>query len=312
MAETSTTGRVREATHAGSWYTADGTALADELGAYLRAVPASASIDASRAPRAVIAPHAGYSYSGPAAAWAYKAVDPRVVRRVFLLGPSHHVFLKQCALTTCDAYRTPMGDLAVDKVAVAELRATGAFAEMRLSVDEAEHSLEMHLPYIREVFKECSKMPPLVPVLVGALSRAAETNFGAIFAPYLDDPANLFVVSSDFCHWGARFGYTPFLEAQDRTRDRSDRVPRIHESVEALDRRGMALVEAKDADGFAAYLEETRNTICGRHPIAVFLRALRASSAFAEREVRFVRYEQSSAAASARDSSVSYASAVVY
>ena len=89
-------------------------------------------------------------------------------------------------------------------------------------------------------------------------------------------------------------------------------MPRIHESVEALDRRGMALVEAKDADGFAAYLEETRNTICGRHPIAVFLRALRASSAFAEREVRFVRYEQSSAATSARDSSVSYASAVVY
>ena len=86
MAEASTTGRVREATHAGSWYTADGTALADELGAYLRAVPASASIDASRAPRAVIAPHAGYSYSGPAAAWAYKAVDPRVVRRVFCSG----------------------------------------------------------------------------------------------------------------------------------------------------------------------------------------------------------------------------------
>ena len=93
MAEASTTGRVREPSHAGSWYTADGTALADELGAYLRAVPASASIDPRRAPRAVIAPHAGYSYSGPAAAWAYKAVDPRVVRRVFLLGPSHHAHI---------------------------------------------------------------------------------------------------------------------------------------------------------------------------------------------------------------------------
>lgn len=330
MAEVSTTGRVREPSHAGSWYTADGTALADELGAYLRAVPASASIGPRRAPRAVIAPHAGYSYSGPAAAWAYKAVDPRVVRRVFLLGPSHHVFLKRCALTTCDTYCTPMGDLAVDSNAVAELRATGAFAEMSLSVDEDEHSLEMHLPYIHAVFKDEKRTPPLVPVLVGSLSRAAEKTFGAIFAPYLDDPANLFVVSSDFCHWGARFGYTPFLKAEDRRRAArastsamhvaatraddaaNDATPRIHESIEALDRRGMALIETKDADGFAAYLEETRNTVCGRHPISVFLRALRASSAFAEREVRFVRYEQSSAVTSERDSSVSYASAVVY
>ena len=320
MAEASTTGRVREPSHAGSWYTADGTALADELGAYLRAVPASASIDPRRAPRPVIAPHAGYSYSGPAAAWAYKAVDPRVVRRVFLLGPSHHVFLKRCALTTCDTYRTPMGDLAVDADAVAELRGTGAFAEMSLTVDEDEHSLEMHLPYIRAVFKDEKNMPPLVPVLVGALSSAAEKTFGAIFAPYVDDPANLFVVSSDFCHWGARFGYTPFLKAEDRRRYETETntntsasgTPNIHESIEALDRRGMALIETKDADGFAAYLEETRNTVCGRHPISVFLRALRASSAFAEREVRFVRYEQSSAVTSERESSVSYASAVVY
>lgn len=323
MAEASTTGRVRHPSHAGSWYSADGTALADELGAYLRAVPSSASTHTTRAPRALIAPHAGYSYSGPAAAWAYKAVDPRVVRRVFLLGPSHHVFLKQCALTTCDAYRTPMGDLEIDARVVAELRATGAFAEMSLSVDEDEHSLEMHLPYIREVFKSEAKMPPLVPVLVGALSRAAEKKFGDIFAPYLDDPANLFVVSSDFCHWGKRFGYTPFLRSsrlissRDETSASSSYEKKtgaleIHESIEALDRRGMALIETKDADGFAAYLEETKNTVCGRHPISVFLRAVLASSACAEREVRFVRYEQSSKAKTERDSSVSYASAVVY
>lgn len=304
MAEASTTGRVRHPSHAGSWYSADGTALADELGAYLRAVPSSASTHPTRASRALIAPHAGYSYSGPAAAWAYKAVDPRVVRRVFLLGPSHHVFLKQCALTTCDAYRTPMGDLEVDARVVAELRATGAFAEMSLSVDEDEHSLEMHLPYIREVFKSEQKMPPLVPVLVGALSNAAEKKFGDIFAKYLDDPANLFVVSSDFCHWGKRFGYTPFLQSSGRDE--------IHESIEALDRRGMALIETKDADGFAAYLEETKNTVCGRHPIGLFLRAVLASTKCAEREVRFVRYEQSSKAKTERDSSVSYASAVVY
>ena len=97
-----------------------------------------------------------------------------------------------------------------------------------------------------------------MPVLVGALSRAAEKTFGDIFAPYLDDPANLFVVSSDFCHWGKRFGYTPFLQLTNETSASSfyeKTVKKIHESIEALDRRGMALIETKDADGFAAYLE---------------------------------------------------------
>ena len=62
----------------------------------------------------VIAPHAGFSYSGPTAAYAYRHIDPTRVKRVFILGPSHHYYLPGCAVTRHRAYETPLGDLEVD------------------------------------------------------------------------------------------------------------------------------------------------------------------------------------------------------
>lgn len=72
-------------------------------------------------------------------------------KRVFLLGPSHHYYLSGCALTQCDAYETPLGNLQIDKATVAELRTKGKFDTMTQDQDEDEHSLEMHLPYIYKV-----------------------------------------------------------------------------------------------------------------------------------------------------------------
>jgi MEMO1 family protein len=72
-------------------------------------------------------------------------------KRVFLLGPSHHHYLATCALTRCDYYETPLGNLRIDKDTVAELHASGEFDKMSQRVDENEHSLEMHLPYIYKI-----------------------------------------------------------------------------------------------------------------------------------------------------------------
>jgi len=67
---------------------------------------------------------------------------------VFLLGPSHHYYLNGCALSKCHNYETPLGSLQLDLSTIAELQKTGHFETMSISNDEAEHSLEMHLPYI--------------------------------------------------------------------------------------------------------------------------------------------------------------------
>ncbi|KAJ3416821.1 2-oxoglutarate dehydrogenase complex E2 component [Chytridiales sp. JEL 0842] len=145
-----------------------------------------------------------------------------------------------------------------------ELKGTGHFGEMDLEVDEEEHSIEMHLPYVYKIMEGCKKPFKIVPILVGAINPTREALYGRLLAPYLADPTTLFVISSDFCHWGSRFRYT---------RRTSKDVP-IYKSIEGMDREGMDIIEKMDADGFVAYLKKTGNTICGRHPISVLLRAL--------------------------------------
>ncbi|EGD72713.1 MEMO1 protein [Salpingoeca rosetta] len=284
----------RRATHAGSWYTDDGKELSGQLDAWLGKVGEAIMPGA----RAIIAPHAGYSYSGPTAAYAYKQIVPDNVRRVFVLGPSHHVYIQGCALTSTTTYDTPIGNLKIDRDTNKDLEATGQFEHMDIQTDEDEHSIEMHLPYVAKVME--GKDFTVVPVLVGALDSKLEQEYGKIFAPYLEDPSNLFVISSDFCHWGRRFGYTYVPPGHDA----------IYKGIEHLDKQGMDIIEKQDAKGFRAYLQECENTICGRNPISILLNALQVLKD-RQKEVKFLHYAQSNPCKSTRDSSVSYASAAV-
>lgn len=128
----------------------------------------------------------------------------------------------------------------------------------------------------------------VIPVLVGSLSSDKESKYGHIFCKYLSDPSNLFVISSDFCHWGQRFRYTYYNE----------RKGEIHESIKSLDMqvnwfffanesnfssyilyfKGMEIIENLDHEAFTHYLKKYGNTICGRHPIGVFLGAVQVRS----------------------------------
>ena len=123
--------------------------------------------------------------------------------------------------------------------------------------------------------------------------------YGRLLADYMDEPSNLFVFSSDFCHWGRRFDYM----------HHDTRLP-IYKSIEALDRQGMKIIEDGDPAAFTAYLAQYGNTICGRHPIGIFLNMTQScQTRFA---TRFTQYAQSSRATTSSDSSVSYATAVCF
>ena len=183
---------VRAASHAGAWYVADRENLLGQLRGWLD----GARLTEKRA-KAVIVPHAGYSYSGPTAAWAYKHVDGEGGRRVVLLGPSHHVFIEGCALPCSGIYATPLGPLPIDQEAVAALRAAAPFEQLTIDAEEEEHSLEMQLPYIRQVFS--GRDITLVPIMVGQLIPSQEEVFARALQPLFEDPQTVFVVSSDFC-----------------------------------------------------------------------------------------------------------------
>jgi len=167
---------------------------------------------------------------------------------------------------------------------------------MTSKVDEEEHSLELHLPYIKKVMEGASFT--LIPILVGNLSVKMEAEFGKILSVYLDDPLNLFVISSDFCHWGKRFEFQHY--------DKKD--GEIWQSIESLDKQGITLIESQDAKGFNEYLSKFHNTICGRHPIGILLQALQHTKT--KFGVQLMHYSQSSQCKRHSDSSVSYVAAV--
>ncbi|KAL1951992.1 hypothetical protein VTO73DRAFT_1141 [Trametes versicolor] len=320
----------RNATHADSWYSGDASQLDRELSGWLEGVGPSAEDEFSppvSGTKAVIAPHAGYAYSGRTAAWAYKSIDTTGIKRVFVLGPSHHVYVDGCALTRCTQYETPLGVLPIDVETTRELKNTGQFTEMDQQTDEDEHSIEMHLPYVRKVFE--GKDISIVPVLVGAINYDKEVTYGKLLAPYLAREDTFFVVSSDFCHWGLRFQYTFYYPKPPPSSVSPVRLSRadshtsvkenpIHESISALDHEAMEILTmppctaAQAHHDFADYLARTKNTICGRHPIGVLLGALTVLEKEGKApKLKWVRYEQSSACVAIKDSSVSYASAFV-
>ena len=146
-------------------------------------------------PRAIIAPHAGYIYSGEIAASAYKLLEPikDKIHRVVLLGPTHRVAVSGCALSGAEYFRTPLGDIPVDMDAVQKLL---SLPNVQLSdfAHQAEHSLEVHLPFLQTVLDEFS----LVPIAVGHMDASDVMNMLDFF---WDDSATFFVISSDLSHF---------------------------------------------------------------------------------------------------------------
>ena len=258
-------------------------------------------------------------------------------------------------MTQATTYATPLGPLFIDRITTSVLKSTEKFSQMTPHQDEDEHSIEMHLPYVFKRLQQTysdippENRPPIVPILVGSLKPESEKEFGEVLAPYLRDPANAFVVSSDFCHWGSRFSYCYYKSEAAKIVTRSvnkDDIQKgglaIYESIENLDREALDAIETGEHDVFLEYLKRTGNTVCGRHPIGVVMAGLEkirqeeelmaaaageqigeqtggeVSSGGAGGRVvggkqkgmfKFVRYEQSSKVTDPRDSSVSYASA---
>jgi AmmeMemoRadiSam system protein B len=152
-------------------------------------------------PKAIIAPHAGYVYSGPVAASAYLRIAPLAgsIRRVVLLGPAHRYPVRGLAACSATAFETPLGPVPVDEDG---LRAALALDQVNLMdvAHEGEHSLEVHLPFLQVVLGDFA----LIPLVVG---EAAPEEVAEVLQLLWGGPETLIVVSSDLSH------YLPYYEA---------------------------------------------------------------------------------------------------
>ncbi|AJR58873.1 Mho1p [Saccharomyces cerevisiae YJM1129] len=333
---------IRPATHAGSWYSNRAQELSQQLHTYLIKSTLKGPIHNARI---IICPHAGYRYCGPTMAYSYASLDlNRNVKRIFILGPSHHIYFKnQILVSAFSELETPLGNLKMDTDLCKTLiqkeypeNGKKLFKPMDHDTDMAEHSLEMQLPMLVETLKwrEISlDTVKVIPMMVSHNSVDVDRCIGNILSEYIKDPNNLFIVSSDFCHWGRRFQYTGYVGSKEELNDaiqeetevemltaRSKlshhQVP-IWQSIEIMDRYAMKTLSdtpnGERYDAWKQYLEITGNTICGEKPISVILSALSKIRDAGPSGIKFQwpNYSQSSHVTSIDDSSVSYTSGYV-
>ena len=181
----------RQPAVAGSFYPADPDRLRRQVTELLVGVSATAKTT----PKAVIAPHAGYSYSGQIAAAAFATLRDGAQRfaRVVVIGPAHYVAIRGIALPTVDAFETPLGRVPVDRDAVSEI-ADLPFVLPSDAAHAPEHALEVELPFLQIVLPSFS----LVPLVVG---DAAAQEVADVLARLWSGPETLLVVSSDLSHY---------------------------------------------------------------------------------------------------------------
>ncbi len=241
---------------AGQFYPGDPAQLRQVVDQCLAA--AAATPDARL--RAIIAPHAGYTYSGATAGQLYARLQGRRdLRRVVVIAPSHRVGFRGLSTASAASFATPLGTIPVDQAACAALVAANPLFSQRDDAHAREHSLEVHLPFLQRVLPAFE----LVPLVCGLLDDQELRAAARTLKEQLWRTDTLWVISSDFTHYGQAFDYLPF------ERD-------IEKNLEALDRGAIAHILARDVDGFLKYVQETGATICGRLPIAILLAALGA------------------------------------
>ena len=190
--------QIREPAVAGHFYPAD----SGELSATINQMLDAETVPYTVAPKALIVPHAGYVYSGPVAASAYAMLRPHrdEYTRVVLLGPSHLVAVRGLATSSAGVFRTPLGDVPLDRAAIGTLDLPESDAAHRL-----EHSLEVNLPFLQVAIGSFS----LVPIVIGDADPEAVA--GVIDALW-GGSETLIVVSSDLSH------YLTYDEARARDR----------------------------------------------------------------------------------------------
>ena len=232
---------------------------------------------------------------------------PNEIQRIFIIGPCHHQYIDGCALPdpSISQYESPLGPMRLDSEVMNEIRSQSdvPFKTLKIAEDEEEHSIELQLPFLKQIFKERDDVT-IIPIYVGSVVQNEERIYGRFLAKYFDDPSSLFVISSDFCHWGNRFRFTP------REFPIPTEMP-MNTKIEALDKQALQLIALQDSEGFAKYLQVTGNTICGRNCILIFLQILRHAQT--KVTVDFTHYSQSTNlpdVVSREDSCVSYAAGV--
>jgi len=269
---------VRQPVVAGSFYTADPKALSSEIRIYLGNV---ASEELAERPIGLISPHAGYTYSGQVAAYAYKQVEGINYDAVVVIAPSHQAYFPGASVDNIEGYRTPLGLVPVETELSQQIIEESDIISHYPQAHAQEHSLEVQLPFLQEVLREFK----LIPVIMGdqdinTCEKVAEAIFNVI-----KDRDILIVASSDLSH------YHPDDEAK------------------LLDQKVIDRINSYDTRGLESDLNLHKTEACGGGPI---ITAMLIGQHLGANRAKVIHYANSGDATGDYSGVVGYAAGIIY
>ena len=256
---------IRPAAVAGTWYPGTAGALAREVDRYVEAAAEPPHGELT----AIIAPHAGLMFSGPAGAYAYKAAAAAgPFDAAILVGPSHFVAFDGLAIYPSGAFDTPFGPAPIDAGLAAALQDASSIVRPLPAAHAREHSLEMQLPFLRRLLPDV----PIVPLLMGYQTRDTIAGCAEALAGLDAGRRLLLVASTDLSH------YFDAATAIDLDR-------RVQACVSRFDPAGLLEIFEQYPEG-----ERGRYVACGGGPAIAVMLAARARGA---RHGRVLKYMHS-------------------
>jgi MEMO1 family protein len=272
---------VRRAAVAGQWYPGTRAGLAAALDEHLAAA-AMEDVERPRL-RAIVAPHAGLMYSGPVAAYAYRAAQRSPYSAIVLVGPSHFVPFRGVSIWPRGRWETPFGPVPIESDLADAIAAASSEIHDLPEAHAREHSLEMQLPFVAHL------MPgvPVVPLVMGHQTRGTAMGLGSALASVLARRGSdvLLVASSDLSHY--------------------EDAP----AAAALDGVVTRHVAALDPEGLMTSLEGEPRHACGGGPMVAVLHAARQLGAT---QARVLQYADSGDVSGDKSSVVGYMAAAAW
>jgi AmmeMemoRadiSam system protein B len=271
---TGTSRGVRRSVIAGSWYPGDPGQLRATLEGFVDNVP-SQPLEGELV--GLVAPHAGYVYSGQVAAYAYAQLRGTAFSRVIVVAPVHRAYPGRFGVTDKAYYETPLGLVPVDAELVQAIERN---AKLNRVPQDMEHSLEIQLPFLQYVLGDFT----LAPIMMGDQDWDSAAELGQALAEAVDEDTALLVASTDLSH------FHPYKVAVQ------------------LDQMVLDRITAYDPEGLARTLSTRKAEACGGGPVAAVMVA--AEKLGADRAV-LLKYMNSGDVTGDRSSVVGYASAAL-
>jgi AmmeMemoRadiSam system protein B/AmmeMemoRadiSam system protein A len=236
---------VLKAVVAGAFYPSDKKQLEQKIDTFLKDTESRVPKGAI-APFGLIAPHAGYDYSGKIAAAAYRQIGGKPYKTVFLLGPSHYVSFPGISIYPYGAWETPLGRIPIDEQIAAAIMEQCSFVRYQAPAFEREHSLEVQLPFLQKVLDNFK----IVPLVMGKLSGPELRSLADYLTNRVEqNPGRVLIIaSSDMSH------YHPYHEAT------------------AMDKLTLKQVEAMDLRTLRKSMELGTSELCGSQAVTTLMR----------------------------------------